>query len=55
MVSAPRSRVVTRESRRAVAPAEPSMWRQVGWTFRAGEIQAIERRGGHTCMPTSPA
>lgn len=42
MVSAARNAVVSKETRRATAPTEPSMWREVGWIFRDGEIHAIK-------------
>jgi hypothetical protein len=48
MVSALRNRVVLPETKRAMAPMEPSTWREVGWIFREGEILTIRRFGNQT-------
>jgi hypothetical protein len=55
MVGALRNRIVSPETRRAMAPTEPSMWREVGWILRDGEIHAVERCGKQTRMRQSLA
>jgi hypothetical protein len=53
MVSAPRKRIVSHETRQAMAPTKPGTWRQMGWIFRDGEIIAIEPCGHQTRMRES--
>jgi hypothetical protein len=48
MVNAPRNTLGSYETRQAMAPTEPSMWRQIGWLFRDGEILAVEPCGHQT-------
>ena len=48
MDSAPRNGMISQETGRDMATPEPSVWREVGWIFCAGEILAIERSGQRT-------